>query len=166
MFSTDSSATTIAYWTFDNTYNSVDSDPAKTLSPAGDVFFSTAVSADAPASSTHSLRFRGTVTPVSATVPLGAASSGFSGPADDFTIEFFFKTTDAAGVMMTTFDGSPSDGDGPGGWIIQMAGGKVAFANRDASPTTSVKSTDTYDDNNWHGDVPLGVELRERRLRG
>ncbi len=79
-------------------------------------------------------------------------SDGYQGPANDFTVDFFFKSSMTTGVgqLVTTLNHST------GGWSIHLDNGQVVFNTRDpaqstgANIRTSLSTPDAYADNQWH----------------
>ncbi len=81
-----------------------------------------------------------------------ARATGFTGPENDFTVDFDFQSTMTSGIgqMLTTLNHAGSAGGG--GWNIVLNNGKVEFNTRDPNQTTGeyIITQNSYADDQWH----------------
>lgn len=134
----------IGYWRFEGDYSDATGN-GWILTPSGSPSFVNDRAASAPGN--FSLNFPG---------GSSAQAQGLQGPQNNFTMEFFFRSTQSSvtGVLASTLDHTFNDGDGTGGWLIGLNGGRPFFEtlalNMDGSEARRVITTTSYADGLWH----------------
>ncbi len=69
------------------------------------------------------------------------------GKEQDFSVDFWFKTTATSGVLIGDKDWNNSNNIG---WAIALLAGKIRFNLGDGTSWKNASSSNTYNDNEWH----------------